>query len=623
MSAATFIVGTAGHVDHGKSSLVRALTGTDPDRLAEEQLRQMTIDLGFAELTSPAGNRIHLIDVPGHERFVRNMLAGAGGIDAAILTIAADDGPMPQTREHLAILELLGIERGVIALSKTDLVDAEWAGFIAESIRELLGGTVLRDAEIVPISSLSGAGLQELLAALDRALKPVERHRAGSFPRLPIDRVFSMAGFGTVVTGTLLDAPLRTGDRVSIQPNGVASRVRGLQSFSESVDVALPGSRVAVNLTGVETSDLHRGDVLTLPDAMQPAMRLDTLATLLASSERPLRHNDDVLLFTGSSETPAKAALLDSELLEPGRSGWVQLRLSRPVAVMPGDRFVLRRPSPPETIGGGVTVELDPPRHKRFQPAVIARLEQLAAGDPADAAIAWIGARYVTGKELAAQATPEIVVRLIEEHSLQQIGPFYVTPTTFARDSARLSALVDGFHAGNPLLPGMGRETLRQELDVSRPVFDALLDAVDGLEDVDSIVRRAGFRILLDPAREEMAQRYLDRIRRQGFQPTTPDEAGLPSDLVNAMTALQQIVPVGEGIVFLPETIADARLRLLDALRQQESISLAEFRDQLGATRKYTQALLEYFDRQRVTRRVGDRRVAIGPVRQREGDSTR
>ncbi|MGC4047610.1 MAG: selenocysteine-specific translation elongation factor [Armatimonas sp.] len=531
MCASTFVVGTAGHVDHGKSSLVRALTGTDPDRLVEEQLRQMTIDLGFAELTSPAGNRIHLVDVPGHERFVRNMLAGAGGIDAAILTIAADDGPMPQSREHLAILDLLGIERGVVALSKADLVDSEWTGFIAESIRELLDGTALEDTEIVPISSLTGQGLPKLLAALDRVLAPIERHRAGSFPRLPIDRVFTMPGFGTVVTGTLLDAPLKVGDRVSIQPNGLTSRVRGLQSFSESVEVALPGSRVAVNLTGLETSELHRGDVLTPPDAMRPAMRLDTRTTLLASSERPLRHNDDVILFTGSSETLAKAALLDTESLEPGRSGWVQLRLSRPVAVQTGDRFVLRRPSPSETIGGGLVIELDPPRHKRFQPAIIARLEQLAAGDPADVAIAWIGSRYVTERELAAQTTSEIVTRLIENRHLQRIGPFVATTNTFEWDSARMSALVDGFHAGNPLVPGIGREALRQELDLPRTVFDAVLARIDGLEDVDSMVRRTGFRIVLDPPREEIAQRYLDRIRQQGFQPTTPDEAGLPLDL--------------------------------------------------------------------------------------------
>jgi len=388
MSAPTFVVGTAGHVDHGKSSLVRVLTGTDPDRLAEEQLRQMTIDLGFAELTTPAGNRVHLVDVPGHERFVRNMLAGAGGIDAAILVIAADDGPMPQTREHLAILDLLGIERGVVALNKADLVDDEWLAFVGESIRDLLQGTTLTGSEVVPVSSVTSAGLLDLQAALDRTLTLVRRPVSGRTPRLPIDRVFSMAGFGTIVTGTLLDGELHVGDRVEIVPAGRSSRIRGLQTFGTAVSTAFPGSRVAVNVIGLETNELSRGDVLTFPGVIRPGMRFDARVHLIEASERPLRHNDDVIVFAGSSETPAKAALLECESIEPGADGWVQLRLAQPAPVFTRDRFILRRPSPGETIGGGEILELDPPRHKRFQANVIERLASLAAGDPADLAMA-------------------------------------------------------------------------------------------------------------------------------------------------------------------------------------------------------------------------------------------
>jgi selenocysteine-specific elongation factor len=627
MSARTFVVGTAGHVDHGKSSLVRALTGTDPDRLAEEQLRQMTIDLGFAELTTAAGNRVHLVDVPGHERFVRNMLAGAGGIDAALLVIAADDGPMPQTREHLAILDLLGIERGVVALSKADLVDEEWLGFVAESIRELLDGTSLAGSEIVPISSISGTGLRELRDALDRALGTVERVEAGRAPRLPIDRVFSMPGFGTVVTGTLLGGALRVGERAEIFPSGLATRIRGLQTFGEPVSITHPGSRVAVNLTGLETDEVARGDVLGLPGAIQPAMRLDARVQLVAASERPLRHNDDVIVFTGSSEIPGKAALLDREAVDPGDQGWVQLRLARPVAALPWDRFVLRRPSPAETIGGGIILELDPPRHKRFQPAVTERLIQLAAGDPADLAMAWLGSRFVSEADLRANAPDDVVAALAEQGEIrflgESVGRTVGASAVVDLTRARLLDAVDRHHHERPLDPGMPRELLRQTLGLDRVALDAVIADHPELVDEHAHVQRTGFEIRLDDAQQAILDRFVESLSVAGFQPPAADEAGVPPELVQAMIAMGSIVPVGGGIVFLPERIAEAETVLRTALARSDSISLAEFRDLLGTTRKYAQTLLEYFDRQRVTRRVGERRVAIGPHRGREDDRPR
>ncbi len=624
MMTRTFVVGTAGHVDHGKSALVRALTGTDPDRLIEERLRHMTIDLGFAEMTTPAGNRVHLVDVPGHERFVRTMLAGASGIDAALLTIAADDGPMPQTREHLAILDLLGIGRGIVALSKADLVDDEWRDFVGESIRELLDGTSLAGAEIVPVSPVTGEGLTDLQRALDRTLATIERSRTGRFPRLPIDRVFSLAGFGTVVTGTLLDAPLRAGDRISILPAGLSSRVRGLQSFGEIVEIAEPGQRVAVNLAGLETNALQRGDVLTLPDAMRPSMRLDTHVRMLPTSERPLEHNDEVIVFTGSSETPARVAILDRETIEAGGAGWVQLRLSRPVAAATGDRFILRRPSPAETIGGGLILELDAPRHKRFQPAVIERLERLFEGDPEDALLAWMGTRFVPETDCRGRAPAGLVEALLGADRIRCAGiaGSRICATTSVFESAidRIHLLVDRHHQQFPLEPGIGRESMRQSLGFERSVFDALLIGSVELEVADAVVRRAGFRIHLDPERQQLADHYTAALHASGFQPPTPDDYGLPSDLARAMIDMGLLVPVGDGIVFVPEQIALAETRLLLALDGGMSISLAEYRDLLGTTRRYAQALLEYFDRRRVTRRVGDRRVAIRSAQNREGE---
>ncbi|HET9659245.1 MAG TPA: selenocysteine-specific translation elongation factor [Thermomicrobiales bacterium] len=624
MSQPTFVVGTAGHVDHGKSSLVRELTGTDPDRLLEEQLRQMTIDLGFAELTTPGGKRVHLVDVPGHERFVRNMLAGAGGIDAAILVIAADDGPMPQTREHLAILDLLGIERGVVALSKADLVDEEWLGFVAESIRELLDGTSLAGSEIVSVSSITGEGLSALQVALDRALDSVQRTPTERTPRLPIDRVFSMPGFGTVVTGTLLEGAFRIGERIAIYPTGITTRIRGLQTFGASVSIAYPGSRVAVNLTGLETEELARGDVLAPLGAIEPTMRLDALVRLIDASERPLRHNDDVVVFSGSFEIPAKAALLDAESIDPGAEGWVQLRLSRPAAVMARDRFILRRPSPAETIGGGVILELDPPRHKRFQPAVVERLTHLAAGDPADLMMAWLGSQFVSEADLRAHAPDEVVAALAEAGQIRFLGTsdarIVAASITVDAARARIRETVDRYHTERPLEPGMPRELLRQMFGLDRTAFDTVVAGDPELEEEHSLVRRSGFEITLDEAQQTIVDRFLDVLGSAGFQPPAPGELGIPAELVQAMIALRSVVSVGDGIVFLPERIDEAEQRLRLALATGNSISLAEYRDLLGTTRKYTQALLEYFDRQRVTRRVGDRRVAIGPVREREDD---
>jgi selenocysteine-specific elongation factor len=624
MTPRTFVAGTAGHVDHGKSSLVRALTGTDPDRLAEEQLRQMTIDLGFARLVTPSGNQVHIVDVPGHERFVRNMLAGAGGIDAAILTIAADDGPMPQTREHLAILDLLGISRGVVALSKADLIDDEWLGFVGETIRELLSGTGLEGSEIVPVSSTTGVGLIDLQHALDRALDGVARTSRNTAARMPIDRVFSMTGFGTVVTGTLLDGSLRTGDRVVVLPQGVPSRIRGLQTFGAAVETAQPGARVAVNLTGVETSDLARGNLLTMPGAMTAAIRFDARVRMLDSIDRPLRHNDDVIVFAGSSETPAKAALLDTDEVAPGASGWVQLRLASPVAVLAGDRFVLRQPSPAETIGGGTVLELDPPRHKRFQSSVIGRLEQLAAGDPSDRLLAWVGNRFVPEAKLEPWIDGDLLEQVQRDGAVAWAGApgtrVLAQASTLDMALAAVNERIEAFHAEHPLESGVPRERVRQELGFDRMTFDALAWTSvrrGDIDDLGSLLRRRGYRIELDVERQSRANAYLELLRKNDFEPPAPADAGIEPSLVSALVALGEVVQVGEGIVYLPERIEEAEARLLSALSANLSISLAEFRDLLGTTRKYAQALLEYFDQQRVTRRVGDRRVAFRPSQHR------
>ncbi len=380
------VIGTAGHVDHGKSTLVAALTGIHPDRLKEEQEREMTIDLGFAWLTLPDGEEIGIVDVPGHRDFIENMLAGVGGIDAALLVIAADEGIMPQTREHLAILDLLQIQDSIVVLTKIDLVDdPAWLDLVEGDIRNVLHGTVLQDAPILRVSSRTQAGFPELLQALSQLLQNTPARTDLGRPRLPVDRVFSIAGFGTVVTGTLSDGNLATGDEVEILPSGLRGRIRGLQTHKKKEEMAVPGSRTAVNISGLDVEQIQRGEVVTHPGQYHASQRLDVSFRLLPDVSAPLRHHTEVKFFIGSSETIADVRLLGVETLNPGETGWLQLELRTPVVAVRGDRYILRRPSPGETLGGGIVLDPQPQkRHKRFDKAVLQALEAVTQGSPAE-----------------------------------------------------------------------------------------------------------------------------------------------------------------------------------------------------------------------------------------------
>ncbi|OGN99159.1 MAG: selenocysteine-specific translation elongation factor, partial [Chloroflexi bacterium RBG_13_51_52] len=364
-----FVLGTAGHIDHGKSLLVQALTGIDPDRLREEKERGMTIDLGFAWLKLPSGREVGIVDVPGHERFVKNMLAGVGGIDLALLIVAANEGVMPQTREHLAILDLIGVKRGVVAITKKDLVDDELLTLVRMEVEELIAATTIAGAPIVEVSAVTGEGLKELSGAIDAQLDKTEPKKDLGRPRLPIDRIFTIAGAGTVVTGTLIDGALATGQEVEIVPTGLKSRLRGLQTHKEKIDTAAPGSRVAANLVGLNTTQLTRGDVITIPGWLKPTKSVAVNLKLIAYLQRPLRHSAEVSFHTLAAETMAKVRLLESEELKPGDTTWAQLMLERPLAVIKGDRYIIR--SPMETLGGGGIVDTGAKRIRRFRPEII------------------------------------------------------------------------------------------------------------------------------------------------------------------------------------------------------------------------------------------------------------
>lgn len=628
MTRQTFVIGTAGHVDHGKSTLVKALTGIDPDRLREEKEREMTIDLGFAWMTLPSGRRLSIVDVPGHERFIKNMLAGVGGFDAALLVVAADEGPMPQTREHLAIIDLLEIRHGVVALTKRDLVDEDWLELVQAEVEELLRGTTLEGARIIPVAATSGQGLTELIDAIDRVLDHVPPHPGRGRPRLAIDRVFTMSGFGTVVTGTLRDGELEVGQEVEILPRGLRARVRGLQSHRTRVERALPGSRTAVNLSGVEVDEIERGDVLTVPGWLKPTTLLDARLRMVPDAPAPLEQNDEVDFFVGTSETLARVTLLDAERLEPGQSGWVQLRLQEPIVAARGDRFIIRRPSPGSTLGGGIIVDTAPRRHRRFRPEVIRALEALASGDPETILLQVLaGDQVLEWRELLQRASldestaAEAIQRVIAAGHVLVLdggdGPLSPTTPLVRREAAerlcaRLLELVQDYHSRFPLRRGLPREMARSRLGLTQRAFDYVvlrLANAGQLVEEDEILRLPEHRIRLDAEQESRARAYEAALRRAPFTPPAPAEYGLESELVQALADLGRVVRITDDVVFAPEAWEAIQQRVLALIDAHGSVTLAQVRDELGTSRKYAQALLEYLDQRHVTRRVGDARV--------------
>ena len=628
--ARPFVVGTAGHVDHGKSTLVRALTGIDPDRLAEEKARAMTIDLGFAWLTLPNGQPVSLIDVPGHERFIKNMLAGVGGIDAALLVIAADEGPMPQTLEHLAILSLLEVSTGVVALTKRDAVDPDWSGYVAEEVREVLSGSPLRDAPIVSVSAITGEGLPDLLHALEGVLAAVANPAMHNAPRLPIDRVFTVPGFGAVVTGTLSGGPVRVGDDLRLFPDDRVLRVRGLQSHQENVSAAQPGSRVAVNLAGISAQEMTRGQVLAPPGLMAPTQRIDARLHLLASSPVALKQNAEVDLFTGASETPARVTLLDRELLEPGQTGWVQFRLVDPIAVLQRDRFIVRRASPSETLGGGEVVDPHPKRHRRFHAETMRSLETLASGSPQELVLQALSGGPVEARTLAPSIpglTADAVQTAIDEllsgkeilllRGARPQGNVLASHTWWSAWSTSLATTVETFHAVNPLRLGIPREAARRQLGLGSPrVFDTLLAAAmaqDLIVDAGATLRSPAFRIALDPARRQQADRWLAAMNATPYTPPPAADFGIDSETLAALAHNQEIIRASDAVAYSTEAWGALVTDTLAFIDAHSTMTMAQFRDHFGASRKYAQAALEHMDRLKLTRRSGDDRVRATP----------
>jgi selenocysteine-specific elongation factor len=614
------VIGTAGHVDHGKSTLVHCLTDIDPDRLAEEKARAMTIDLGFAWLTLPNEETIGIVDVPGHRDFIENMLAGVGGIDAVILVIAADEGVMPQTREHLAILDLLGIEKGIIALTKVDLVnDNDWLDLVEQEVLEFAEGTTLDGAPIVRISAHTGDGIEELVSCLTDLFDTLSRKNNYNHPRLAIDRVFTIHGFGTVVTGTLLGGTLKVGDEIELQPTALRGRIRTLQSYKQSVEIAQPGSRVAVNLSGIEKSEIQRGHVLTYPRQLQATRLADVRFRHLPDASRPLKHNAEVKVFSGAAESMARVRLLDDQTLPPGQEGWLQIRLESELPLLQGDRFIIRYPSPPETIGGGTIINPNPGRRwKRFQPDVIEQLELRLMGSPAErlaqAAAHNDGVNQQTLQTqlgLSDQQLQAAIQEALDQHLLVQVTPRqFMSASHWIALRDQISQTLVDFHQKYPLRQGMQREQMRSQLGIKSQTLNTLLEAWADIQSTEDLIQLADHEIRFSPAEQAVVDQLMS-IMANNFAPPSLTEASE----ITGEAVLMALIEHGELVRIQPDIIfssadykqmVDAVLEMID---QRGNVSAGELRDRFQTTRKYAIGLLEHLDNIKVTRRQDDVRV--------------
>ena len=625
------ILGTAGHIDHGKTSLIKAVTGTNTDRLKEEQKRGITIELGFASLDLPSGRHLGIIDVPGHEKFVKNMVAGATGIDIVTMVIAADEGVMPQTREHMEICTLLGVKHGMVALTKIDMVDEEWLELVTDDIREFTVGTFLEEAPIVPVSAVSGQGLQQFINTLDTLSEAVpERSSSGLF-RLPVDRVFTMKGFGTVITGTLISGRINVGESIMIYPGRITSKVRGLQVHNQSQETAEAGMRTAINFQGLEKAAINRGDMIGRENTMMPSYMVDLHLHYLSSNKKPMKNRTQVRFHTGTSESMGNLILLDREELFPGDDCPAQIRLDEPVSLIRDDRFVVRSYSPVRTIGGGTVINPIPAKHKRFQQDIVDGLMGLVEATPEDiidyqarmsGPIGVSFAELLLMTNLPEKALSTSIGSLLNNQTLVLVDKETRTTihhSVFDQLKTLSTDVLSQYHAANPLKPGISKEELKSKFprQASGKLFTQVLnrmikDQLMTLE--DDTVRLTTHTVSLQVDQEALKQQILDRYRQSRLTP--PYFREVVRDLeVDAKTAKEvlallvnekALTKVKEDLYYDHQAIETLKDELVNHLIEKGEITTPEFKDMTGASRKYVIPLIEHFDAINLTIRVGD-----------------
>lgn len=625
------VLGTAGHIDHGKTSLIKAVSGTDTDRLKEEKRRGITIELGFASIDLPSGLHIGVVDVPGHEKFVKNMVAGATGIDVVAMVIAADEGVMPQTREHMEICSLLGIRYGFVVLTKIDMVDEEWLELVTEDVRDFMQGTFLEESPIIPVSSATGEGLRDFIDTLDRYCTALPQRSATGIFRLPVDRVFTMKGFGTVVTGTLISGKIGLGEPVMVYPSGLVTKVRGIQVHDKAVQSSEAGLRTAINFQGVDKYAVNRGDVLARPDTLISTYMVDVELHLLESNERPLKNRDRVRFHIGTSQVPCHIILLDRDVLEPGDTALAQVRLERPLACVRDDRFVIRSYSPVRTLGGGRVINPAPPKHKRFRKESIEQIARLRDADPqtlaADhIALAGYGERAFAELKVLTNQTDKALdaalERLLSSRTIIQTernDRRFVHASTFEDFRNSVIEKLSAYHRANPLKAGMPKGELRSkfpDIQTAR-LFNQLVNLLIKNREIvqtDDSIRLAGHKVTLKGDQTDLKEKILSVYAEKGLQPPyfkelTQALKADPAQVKNVLMHLVdegRIVKVKEELFFHADAIAGLKSRLVEFLAKNNEINPGQFKEMTGASRKYTIPLFEYFDAENITIRVGD-----------------
>ena len=618
-----YVIGTAGHVDHGKSTLVKAMTDIDPDRFPEEKAREMTIDLGFAWMTLPSGRDVSIVDVPGHERFIKNMLAGVGAIDLALLIVAADESVMPQTREHLAILDILQITRGLVVITKTDLVDEELIELVKAEVEDTLRGTSFEGCPMIGVSAYTGEGINDLKSNIDIILDETDVRKDLGRPRLPIDRCFTISGFGTVVTGTLIDGTLTVGQEIELAGSGQRARVRGLQSHKTKVDATDPGVRLAVNLSGLSKNEVERGEILTIPGWLKPTRRLDARLRMVKNAPHPLKHNQGVTFHLFTSEASARIRLLDANGLVAGQEGWVQILLEEPLPVVKGDFFVIR--SSEDTLGGGQIVDPNPRRrYRRFDDDVVERMMTLDQGSGEDIIISvaeqWGPCDLTALSQRSNLSREEVsyrVAELTEDGHLISLGDFsndgdavVYSAQGWAVIRSKITSALQLYHTQYPLRQGAPTQEIRSRLDLSQPVYQrALVKLVEEGVVVDErqSLRLPDHEISLTPKMDQEASEYLDSLRKNPYSP--PSDQKINPELLGVLVDQDKVVRVGDGVIFDAVVYREMTGRIVQHLKDHGNITVAEARTMFNTSRKYILPLLEHMDQQQITRRTGDERI--------------
>jgi selenocysteine-specific elongation factor len=627
-----YILGTAGHIDHGKTSLVKALTGIDTDRLKEEKERGITIELGFAHLALPGGKVLGIVDVPGHEKFVKNMVAGATGIDLVALVIAADEGVMPQTREHLEICQLLKIRHGIVVLTKIDMVDEEWLELVREDVREYLSETFLAGAPIVEVSAVTGQGIDNLVQVLDKVFQKLPEKEAGHIFRLPIDRVFTMHGFGTVITGTTVSGQIRIGDEVTLYPQGIESKIRGIQVYNREVKDVHAGLRTAVNLQGVEKAAIERGNVLASKDSLKSTHMIEVHLELLPSAPRKLKNRSKVRFHTGTCEIISTVVLLDRDELSPGQTCYAQIRLEEPTAVLRNDHYVVRSYSPVQTIGGGEILSALPVKRKRFSETALAELKSLHTGDLSQVIEVFVSSARFSGvrqddlpflTNTSRKKLDGTLQALLSQKKVTQYdreGGLLIHSNFLQKARNEILETIARYHTDYPLKLGLPKEELRSRTEGARnpKLFNYLMSQLSTEEVVvveKDIVRLKEHRVTLaedqEKTRKALEKLYLESdLQPPYFKEIKDKYAGkTASEVIDVMVKEGVLIKVKEDLFFHKEALDGLQERLVDFLKANGEMTTQQFKDITGTSRKYTIPLIEHFDRAQLTVRVGDNRV--------------